>query len=147
MILWEFVMTTNPLTFFNPSDWAPCTSTCFGRTNPILTHLFLNSPLGHEPTLEIMNPHLQCNTRQVQAWIPTIRILLIKVEDHPMMTLVIFMGKTQMTVLLLVVVTGLQMIQIIQIMVIERRRRWWWWPSRWTSEPSKSDKPYKPHRP
>jgi hypothetical protein len=66
-----------------------------------------------------MNPHLWCNTCQVWAWIPTVRILLIKVEDHLMMTLVIFMGKTQMTVLLLVVVMGLQMIQIIQIMVME----------------------------
>jgi hypothetical protein len=91
----------------------PHTSTCFRRTNPILTRLFLNLPLGHEPTLEITNPHPWCNTRQVQAWIPTIRILLIKVEDHLMMTLVIFMGEIQMTVLLLVVVMGLQMIQMI----------------------------------
>jgi hypothetical protein len=66
-----------------------------------------------------MNSHLQCNTCQVRAQILTIRILLIKVEDHPMMTLVIFMGEIQMMALLLVVVMGLQMIQIIQIMVME----------------------------
>jgi hypothetical protein len=66
-----------------------------------------------------MNPHLWCNTCQVRAWIPTIRILLIKVEDHLMMTLVILTWEIQMMVLLLVVVTGLQMIQIMVMEEVE----------------------------